>query len=114
MEKLFVYGTLQPGGSNEHQLADIAGRWEPGRVRGHLLSEGWGANAGYPALIPDEQGPSVDGWLLSSSQLAAHWERLDAFEGEEYERCVVSVALQSGEVTQAHVYALRDRPRNDA
>ena len=38
----------------------------------------------------------------------AAWPRLDRFEGEEYERRVVEVALADGTVTRAWTYIFRD------
>ena len=64
--RLFVYGTLAPGRSNAHVLADVPGEWEPATVTGTLLPEGWGAAAGYPGIILDAQGGRVAGFLFSS------------------------------------------------
>ena len=30
--RLFVYGSLQPGGPNEHVLAETGGDWQPGVI----------------------------------------------------------------------------------
>ncbi|MEO0493943.1 MAG: hypothetical protein AAF081_11055 [Actinomycetota bacterium] len=46
--RLAVYGTLGPGGPNEHRLAHLGGAWVAGTVRGHLRERGWGAAHGYP------------------------------------------------------------------
>ena len=106
-EKLFVYGTLQPGGPNEHVLADLGGEWQPGVLRGRLFEAGWGAGMGYPALVLDEDGDEVQGQVLHASGLTSKWAELDEFEGEEYERVEASVTLHSGERVQAQVYVLR-------
>ncbi len=107
MEKLFIYGSLQPGGPNEHLLAAIGGEWEPAVIKGNLIEAGWGASMGYPGLVIDESGNDVHGHVFASSNLSAKWAYLDEFEGEEYERIVASVTLLSGEQVQAHVYVLR-------
>ena len=107
MERLFIYGTLQPGGPNEHVLADIGGEWEPAVIKGQLVKKGWGARMGYPGLEVDVSGGDVHGHVFSSSNLNAKWAYLDEFEGEEYERIVATVTLHSGEQVQAHVYVLR-------
>ncbi len=107
MERLFIYGSLQPGGPNEHVLAEIGGDWEPAVVKGNLLEEGWGASMGYPGLVIDERGNDVHGHVFASSNLSAKWSYLDQLEGEEYERTVASVTLLSGEQVQAHIYVLR-------
>ena len=106
-ERLFVYGSLQPGGPNEHVLAAIEGQWQPAIVRGQLVKVGWGASMGYPGLLIDESGGEVQGYVLTSPNLAAKWSELDEFEGHEYERTVAPVTLQSGKRVQAYVYALR-------
>ncbi len=107
--RLFVYGTLAPGRSNAHVLAPIPGEWEPATVTGTLLPEGWGAAAGYPGLILDEHGAEVAGFLFSSDTLADHWPRLDAFEGDGYERVLTTVTCMDGTTVQAYVYALSGR-----
>lgn len=111
IDALFVYGTLAPGRPNAHVLADLTGTWEPASVRGTLLQHGWGADLGYPGLVPDEDGADITGLLFTSPHLAAHWERLDAFEGEGYERVSGQVTLlgggPTGRTTRAYVYALR-------
>lgn len=107
MDRLFIYGSLQPGGDNEHVLAGLEGDWETASVRGRLLEAGWGANLGYPGVVLDEAAPPVQGFLFSSAQLESFWPELDHFEGGEYERCQVEVSLPSGATVTAHIYALR-------
>ena len=106
ISRLFVYGTLAPGRPNEHVLADVPGQWEPATVHGRLLKKGWGAATGYPGIVLDEQGAEVDGLLFSSERLAEHWSRIDAFEGEGYERVLTTVKLKSGETVEAYIYRL--------
>jgi len=48
----------------------------------------------------------VSGLLFTSAVLAEHWDRLDEFEGEGYDRVLTTVTLDGGEV-QAYLYALR-------
>lgn len=107
MERLFIYGSLQPGGPNEHELADVEGSWEPASHTGRLVEAGWGASMGFPGLVLDEDGDKIPGHVLSSTDLCDVWPRLDAFEGEEYERITAVVTLESGERVRASVYALR-------
>ena len=104
--RLFVYGTLAPGRSNAHVLAPIPGEWEPATVTGTLLPEGWGAAAGYPGIVLDEHGAEVAGFLFSSDALPEHWPRLDAFEGEGYERVLTTATRTDGTTVEAYVYAL--------
>ncbi len=107
--RLAVYGSLAPGEANHHQLAGLRGDWRSGAVRGWLLSSGWGAAVGYPGLRPDAEGPAVAVQVFTSADLAAHWARLDAFGGDEYERVTVEVDL-GGETVTAQIYALRPEP----
>lgn len=107
--RLFVYGTLAPGRSNEHILADVPGKWERATATGTLFQEGWGAAAGYPGIILDEHGGVVAGLLFSSESLPEHWDRLDEFEGDGYERVLTKVKLEDGTAVEAYVYELSGR-----
>jgi gamma-glutamylcyclotransferase (GGCT)/AIG2-like uncharacterized protein YtfP len=104
--RLFVYGTLAPGRPNPHVLANVPGEWEPATVTGRLFREGWGAAAGYPGIVLDEQGDAVEGFLFSSQHLTRHWARLDAFEGDGYERVLTTATRKDGTAVDAYVYAL--------
>jgi gamma-glutamylcyclotransferase (GGCT)/AIG2-like uncharacterized protein YtfP len=104
---LFVYGTLAPGRPNAHVMDGMVGTWEPATATGTLLPDGWGAAIGYPAIVLDITGPEVPGLLFRSDDLEAHWDRLDEFEGEGYDRVLTTVRLHSGQDVRAYVYALR-------
>jgi gamma-glutamylcyclotransferase (GGCT)/AIG2-like uncharacterized protein YtfP len=104
--RLFVYGTLAPGRPNEHMLADLPGTWEAATVAGTLYPEGWGAAAGYPGIVLDEEGGEVEGLLFSSEKLAEHWARLDEFEGEGYARVLTTVTRKDGTTVGAYIYKL--------
>ncbi|MEL7045084.1 MAG: gamma-glutamylcyclotransferase [Pseudomonadota bacterium] len=104
---LFVYGTLAPGRPNHHLLANLGGTWAAATLRGRLVDEGWGAEQGYPGIIPDPSAPPVAGHLLSTPELASSWSMLDEFEGPGYVRRSVAVTLESGDEVRAWVYALR-------
>ncbi|HMN56307.1 MAG TPA: gamma-glutamylcyclotransferase [Ottowia sp.] len=106
-DRLFVYGTLAPGRPNEHVLAPLHGTWQAASVRGTLLPEGWGAAAGYPGIVLDEAGEPVQGFVFTSPELHLHWTRLDAFEGDGYERVAVLAELPDGQRVEAQIYALR-------
>ena len=108
LQRLFVYGSLQPGGTNAHELESVEGTWSPGVVSGRLMAAGWGAGIGYPGLILDEGGEDVPGFVLESAALATEWPRLDAFEGDEYARVEARVRLASGGAVEAFVYVIRD------
>lgn len=107
-DRLAVYGTLVPGGSNAEVLADVPGEWATGTVRGRRLEDGW---QGYPGLVLDPDGQPVRVHVLSSSALADAWSRLDAFEGPGYRRVVVDVVLDDDSDVAAQVYVLVDPPQ---
>jgi gamma-glutamylcyclotransferase (GGCT)/AIG2-like uncharacterized protein YtfP len=104
-EQLAVYGSLAPGRANAHELAGLDGRWTDGLVvHGDLVDGGWGAAIGYPALRWRADGPAVAVQLFRSTELAAHWKRLDEFEGAEYRRILVPL-FRAGELfTVANLY----------
>lgn len=111
-KQLFVYGTLAPNRPNHHIMTPIAdGVWQPAYVMGKVLPNGYGRAAGYPALIlakdmPDGNCQRIDGFVFSSQDLPKHWQRLDDFEGDGYERVRVMATLATGEMVSADVYAL--------
>ena len=106
-EKLFVYGTSGPGRPNEHILKAIGGVWKNATLRGKLRQEGWGAEMGYPGIDLDENGEEVKGFLFISKNLSNHWEMLDNFEGEGYERAITQATLEDGSIVDTYIYVLR-------
>ena len=105
--RLATYGTLAPGRPNHHQLSDLSGRWLVGQVRGSLVEAGWGAKLGYPGMILDPDGGSIDVFVFESRALVDHWQRLDAFEGPGYRRIAIDVSTTEG-VLPASIYVLLD------
>jgi len=71
MQRLFVYGTLAPGRANHKVLKSIPGSWETATLRRTLIQDGWGAEMGYPGIVPTEDGGEVEGFVFSSAHLAA-------------------------------------------
>ena len=106
MQRLFVYGTLAPSRANHKILESIPGSWEAATLRGTLLQEGWGVAMGCPGIVPTADGDEVEGFVFSSAHLADHWPRLDALEGEGYERVSVTVRVNGTHDVEAYVYAL--------
>ncbi len=108
MEKLFVYGTLGPGKPNEHVLKRIGGHWEKGSIHGKLFKEGWGSEMGFPGIRLGNKEEKIEGYVFYSDQLGKHWDELDQFEGEEYQRVKTEVVLEKGkENVEVFVYALK-------
>jgi gamma-glutamylcyclotransferase (GGCT)/AIG2-like uncharacterized protein YtfP len=108
VDRLFVYGTLGPGRPNEHVLQAIGGSWQTGSVTGKLYQQGWGAAMGYPAIVLDNGGEEVAGFLFSSEHLSSHWPQLDAFEGEAYRRVITAVKLEDRSIVDAYIYVLKE------
>ncbi len=107
LARIFVYGTLAPGRPNAHILSHLPGSWQKATIRGHLLQAGWGAQQGYPGVVIDPAGETVEGFILSSDALEGEWKRLDEFEGDQYERTATQAQLEDGQVVEAYVYQLR-------
>lgn len=105
MERLFVYGTLQPGKSNAHILENIGGKFLPCHVTGTYHNSGWGAAQGFPGLVLSAQGEKVPGYIFTSDALTDHWAMLDEFE-DGYDRVEVDVVTEGG-VVRAWVYQLQ-------
>ena len=106
---LFVYGTLGPGRPNEHVLTAIGGTWEEASVKGHLKPHGWGADMGYPGIVLDDAGDDVHGFIFCSDRLDDHWDELDDFEGEEYQRVLTTVTTNDKIAVEAYIYILRSK-----
>ncbi len=106
--RLAVYGSLAPGESNHHVLADLTGEWFGGMVRGQLLQVGWASDLGYSALRWDPNGEDVPVKLFVSAHLRDHWDRLDAFEGDHYRRDLVTVHHPGREISVANVYVVQE------
>jgi gamma-glutamylcyclotransferase (GGCT)/AIG2-like uncharacterized protein YtfP len=106
MERLFVYGTLQPGQANAHILEEIGGEWRPGFVTGTFYDRGWGAAEGFPGIVLAANGAQVQGYLFISENLNAHWPMLDEFE-DGYDRVEVQVTTTDGQHLTAWIYQLQ-------
>ena len=99
----FTYGSLMWADI----MARVCGREfaaEPAVLAGHRRHPVRGQD--YPGLRA-APGHRVPGRLYLDVDAAA-WARLDAFEGEEYERVDVLVTLADGRVVPAQVYRFRD------
>lgn len=105
--RLFVYGTLAPGRSNEQVLAGLKGCWQRASTRGLFLPEGCATSYGFPAIIlnsPD--AAEIEGLLFSSAELPAFWPQLDEFEGDGYRRVIATITTAAGERLKAYTYEL--------
>jgi gamma-glutamylcyclotransferase (GGCT)/AIG2-like uncharacterized protein YtfP len=103
-DRLAVYGSLAPGRQNHHIVVPLGGTWTQGIVNGDLVTCGWGAAVGYPALYLRERGPAVPVHVLASDALRRTWPELDSFEGVEY--CRVLAAVWSDDSPQRELVSV--------
>ncbi len=102
MTDLFAYGTLMcddimrtvAGCSPSHTHA-VLQNYRRHTVKGEL----------YPALV-SHKGSLVQGVVYHDIPDTA-WRRLDRFEGEMYERCLVNVVLADGRNETVYTYVTR-------
>jgi gamma-glutamylcyclotransferase (GGCT)/AIG2-like uncharacterized protein YtfP len=104
---LFVYGTLRSGYPNQHVLDAIGGTRQAATVYGELVESGWGAAMGCPGLVLNTDGKAIPGEVFSSTNLDKHWEELDRFEGEEYQRVEAEVSLADNTSLLVWLYVLK-------
>jgi gamma-glutamylcyclotransferase (GGCT)/AIG2-like uncharacterized protein YtfP len=104
--RLAAYGSLAPGKKNHHMMAGMEGTWRKAVLRGSLRNEGWGAGQGFPGFLWDGSNAPVAAQVFSSRDLPRHWQRLDDFEGAEYQRILVPVEMEDGEIEMCNVYEL--------
>jgi len=104
--RLAVYGSLAPGKKNHWMLEGVPGTWSPGTVRGSLHPYGWGATEGYPAMTYDEAGAEIQVQVFESALLPQHWQRIDEFEGVQYVRTLVPIAMADGRNLLCNIYEL--------
>ncbi len=85
--RLFVYGTLQPGGRGWQVVEPFVVAGGPATAHGRLFDTG----RGYPAATFGAPGRVIHGAVLDlvASALAAGLAEIDRFEGPEYERVVI-------------------------
>lgn len=105
-ERLFTYGSLQPGGQYAHLLSAAGNDWQPATVTGFVDRDGWGHSVGYPALILHARGKQIPGKVITSSTLQKLWPQLDDFEGHAYQRIKTTISLADGSQVEAYIYCL--------
>ena len=104
---LFAYGTLMEeavfrrvAGSALSGVPAVAPGWIRRRVRGQV----------YPGIIP-QAGGIVNGIVYAELTPVA-WKRLDAFEGEMYERSTLVVRTEDGCDRNAFAYVVKSAFRS--
>lgn len=108
LNRIFVYGTLKPGGRN-YFLAKGVTHTEPAYLEGYDLVHFEPER--YPAMIPGEG--RVYGVVLTFADIGAALPALDALEGlhltpPEYARATVTVQ-PSGSTVWTYVYVNQAR-----
>ena len=93
-QRLAVYGSLKPGGSNAAQLDGIQGEWSDGTVQGIITQPGE-----YLELSWIPGGEFVSLMVFHAPKLCDSFARLDRFEGSDYLRTLVPVWIG----TEIHV-----------
>ena len=104
INRIFVYGSLQPGMQNESILKNLNGNWKKGFVLGELLNINSGENYGYPVLKINKIGSKIYGMVFESYEIKNKIEEIDKFEGENYKRIIGEVYLESGLKKEAYIY----------
>ncbi len=108
MESLFVYGTLMPNAPHGEVLEKIGGKFVPATIKGKLIGAGWSASMGYPGIKLSPKEDVIHGYLFYSHNLCDHWEYLDDFEGEEFERHSVTVERYDETNVETFIYVLKE------
>jgi gamma-glutamylcyclotransferase (GGCT)/AIG2-like uncharacterized protein YtfP len=62
---------------------------------------------GYPGIRLDLQEDTIHGFLFYSDNLINHWDFLDEFEGEEFERIPVCVERYDELEVDTYIYTLK-------
>ena len=62
---------------------------------------------GCPGLVLNADGKAIPGEVFSSANLDKHWEQLDRFEGEEYQRVEAEVSLADHSSLLVWLYVLK-------
>ena len=104
LDLIFVYGTLRSTFDNEYARLLRADSLflGPAAVRGAVRH-----SAGYPAFLPEPDGEVV-GELYRMKNPEATLARLDEYEGDGYERTVVSASAGTGNF-EAWIYSRPQR-----
>ena len=104
---LFVYGTLMIS-SVMHAVTDRRFRFADAVLMGYARYTVKGEY--YPGIIPEKDAVTKGLLCFYVDQLSL--ERLDAFEGDLYQRTAILVETEKGEVFSAETYAVKPEFRD--
>jgi len=108
MEKLFVYGSLMPNGTNHAILKKINGVWQKGFVLGEIKRIKLNNNEYTAIILNIDKDKKVFGYLFTSFALKYLWKKLDNFEGPNYKRKISQVFLNNNRKVDANIYCLNE------
>jgi gamma-glutamylcyclotransferase (GGCT)/AIG2-like uncharacterized protein YtfP len=110
--RLAVYGSLARGEVNHHALSDMEGSWHDATVRGVVYHLPWVDGNVYPGIVLTESAPDVSAQIFTAPALSEHWDRLDAFEGDNYYRALALMRLDGEVEGVANIYELKRPPES--
>jgi len=108
MDKLFVYGSLMPNGTNHCILKKINGVWQKGYVFGEIKRIILDNNKYSAVILNIKKDKKVFGYLFSSFDLKYLWKKLDNFEGPNYKRKISQVFLNNNRIVEGNIYYLNE------
>jgi gamma-glutamylcyclotransferase (GGCT)/AIG2-like uncharacterized protein YtfP len=108
MDRLFVYGSLKPNEKNNFLLSKINGTWRTAFTYGFVKKIYLGPKEIYDALILDNNGDRIEGYLFYSYALKNLWKKLDIFEGSNYKRLETNININNKHKVKAFVYLLKN------
>ena len=108
MDRLFVYGSLKPNEKNNFLLRAINGTWRTAFTYGFIKKISLGQKEIYDALILDNKGYRIEGYLFYSYALKTLWKKLDSFEGDNYKRFQTDISINNKQKVKAFVYLLKN------
>ncbi len=99
VNRLLVYGTLAPGQVNEKILSDIPGGWTEGFVKGIVETRN-----GLPEFKWRTNSDEIKVKVFNSNVLNQHIEKIDKFEGSDYQRILIPVRINLNLFSVGFVY----------
>lgn len=106
INRLFVYGTLQPEQKNHYILKNVGGEFVKATLFGYQFNKKWELKTTYPGLTKSSTFNKVEGYLFTSKNLSHYLPVIDAFETNAYVREIVSITLNNNSKVDAYVYLI--------
>lgn len=98
---LFAYGTLRKGFDVDvkNEIAKDLIFIETGKVKARLYDLGF-----YPGAVKTNDENEIEGDVFALLNANTVFQILDEYEGDEYERALTTVTMDSGDETDAWIY----------